>query len=261
MKRPQLIGIAIAALCGLGAFFGVMRLIHHKPTVVRDEVVTDTIQVLVARYDLGIGQVTGAESLRWQDWPKGSVTSAYVQRNARPSALNEFTGAIARTPIAAGEPITWGKLVKAGDGGVLAAILPAGMRAASTRIKEETSAGRLILPNDRVDVILTRRQKARGGGDEHTSNTIFRNVRVLAIGQLIEATKGGKRLAEGNTATLELTPRQSEELAAANARGEISLSLRSIEDWKPSDEPMAREPSDSVQVLRYGVRTRAFGAN
>ena len=31
------------------------------------------------------------------------------------------------------------KLVKAGDGGVLAAILPAGMRAISTRIKEETA--------------------------------------------------------------------------------------------------------------------------
>ena len=84
------------------------------------------------------------------------------------------------------------KLVKAGEGGVLAAILPQGMRAISTRIKEETGVGRLILPNDHVDVILTRRQRGR---DEQDSDVIFRNVRVLAIGQLIEA-RDGKKLAK-----------------------------------------------------------------
>jgi pilus assembly protein CpaB len=72
-----------------------------------------------------------------------------------------------------GEPVTSLKLVKAGDGGVLAAILPAGMRAISTRIKEETAAGRLILPNDRVDVILTQRRRGRGGVEDSMSDTLF----------------------------------------------------------------------------------------
>ena len=103
------------------------------------------------------------------------------------------------------------------------------MRAISTRIKEETGVGRLILPNDHVDVILTQRRRGRDGGEEFVSDTLFRNVRVLAIGQLIEA-KEGKKLAEGNTATLELTPRQTELLALANSMGEISLALRSIAD-------------------------------
>ena len=129
--------------------------------------------------------------------------------------------------------------MKAGDGGVLAAILPAGMRAISTRIKEETAAGRLILPNDRVDVILTQRRRGRAGSEDSVSDTLFRNIRVLAIGQLIEA-KEGKKLAEGNTATLELTPAQAEELSAANAKGEISLSLRSIADMQKRDEATLR---------------------
>ena len=133
-----------------------------------------------------------------------------------------------------GEPVTPAKLVKAGDGGVLAAILPAGMRAISTRIKEETGVGRLILPNDHVDVILTQRKRGRSGGDDFVSDTLFRNVRVLAIGQLIEA-KDGKKLAEGNTATLELTPRQTEHLALANSMGEISLALRSIADMSTKE--------------------------
>jgi pilus assembly protein CpaB len=160
-----------------------------------------------------------------------------------------------------GEPITPYKLVKAGEGGVLAAILPAGMRAISTRIKEETSVGRLILPNDHVDVILTQRRRGRSGNDEFVSETLFRNVRVLAIGQLIEA-KDGKKLAEGNTATLELTPRQTELLAEANSRGEVSLALRSIADVGGRvEETPEQDKGVNIRVLRYGVKSKAYGVN
>ena len=132
---------------------------------------------------------------------------------------------------------------------MLAAILPAGMRAISTRIKEETGVGKLILPNDHVDVLLTTRRK-----NEHNAETLFRNVRVLAIGQLIEA-KEGKKLAEGNTVTLELTPQQAEELAAADSRGAISLVLRSIADIKGGDEKI----NTQVKIMRYGAKSRVNG--
>jgi pilus assembly protein CpaB len=261
MKRPQLLGVAIAGVCGLAAFFGVMSLVNRKPTVVREEVQTNTTQVLVAKTDIALGQITAAENFRWQDWPQGAISPQYIQRGARPNAINDFVGAVARAPMLPGEPVTSLKLVKAGDGGVLAAILPAGMRAISTRIKEETAAGRLILPNDRVDVILTQRRRGRGGIEDSVSDTLFRNIRVLAIGQLIEA-KEGKKLAEGNTATLELTPTQAEELSAANAKGEISLSLRSIADMQKRDEQSApKERSDSIRMLKYGVQSRAYGVN
>jgi pilus assembly protein CpaB len=261
MKRPQLLGVAIAGVCGLAAFFGVMSLVNRQPTVVREEVQTNTTQVLVAKTEIGLGQITGPESFRWQDWPQNSINAQYIQRSARPNAINDFVGAVARSPMLPGEPVTSLKLVKAGDGGVLAAILPAGMRAISKRIKEETAAGRLILPNDRVDVILTQRRRGRGGVEDSMSDTLFRNIRVLAIGQLIEA-KEGKKLAEGNTATLEMTPTQAEELSAANSKGEISLSLRSIADMQKRDEPTAqKERSDSIKVLKYGVRSRAYSVN
>jgi pilus assembly protein CpaB len=261
MKRPQLLGVAIAGVCGLGAFFGVMSLVNRQPTVVREEVQTNTTQVLVAKTEIGLGQITAAENFRWQDWPASSANAQYIQRGARPNAITDFIGAVARAPLLPGEPITPLKLVKAGDGGVLAAILPSGMRAISTRIREETAAGRLILPNDRVDVILTVKRRNRAGADDSVSDTLFRNIRVLAIGQLIEA-KEGKKLAEGNTATLELTPIQAEELSAANSKGEISLSLRSIADMQKRDEPTAqKERGDSVKILKYGVRSRAYGVN
>jgi pilus assembly protein CpaB len=262
MKRAQLVGVTIAAVCGLGAFFGVMSLVNKPQKVVREEVQTNTAQVLVARNEIGLGQITGPESFRWQDWPQNAVGAGYVQRRARPDAIKELAGSVARAPMLPGEPVTTAKLVRAGEGGVLAAILPAGMRAISTRIKEETGVGRLILPNDHVDVILTQRRRGRAGGEEFVSDTLFRNVRVLAIGQLIEA-KDGKKLADGNTATLELTPRQSELLALANSMGEIALALRSIADIDTKDQPTTASDKrgNSIRILKYGKNSRAYGVN
>lgn len=262
MKRAQLLGVAIAGVCGLAAFFGVMSLVSKPTRVVREEVTTNTTQVLVAKNDIGLGTITGLESFRWQDWPQNAVSPSYIQRGTRPNAVKELENSVARAPMLPGEPITAMKLVKPGEGGVLAAILPAGMRAISTRIKEETGVGRLILPNDHVDVIFTQRRRSRAGGDDYESDTLFRNVRVLAIGQLIEA-KDGKRLAEGNTATLELTPRQTELLALANSKGEISLALRSIADIDTKDQTKTEQDKrgNSIRVLRYGVKQRAYGVN
>jgi pilus assembly protein CpaB len=262
MRRGQLLGVAIAGVCGLGAFFGVMTLINKPTKVIREEVTTSTTQVLVAKNDIALGHTTDAESFRWQDWPQGAVSPTYVQRSSRPNAITDLAGTVARAPLMAGEPVTTVKLVRAGEGGVLAAILPQGMRAISTKIKEETGVGRLILPNDHVDVLVTKRLRGRTGVDEFVTETLFRNVRVLAIGQLIEV-RDSKKLAEGNTATLELTPRQTENLALANSMGEISLALRSIADLDSRDQlPQNPDKRDfSIKVLRYGLKTRAYGVN
>ncbi len=261
MKRAQLLGVAIAGVCGLGALFGVMSLIGNKQTkVVREEVTTNTAQVLVARNEIGLGQAVGPESVRWVDWPQSGVNPGHILRSNRPNAIAELNGAVvARTPLMPGDPVYTHNVVKVGEGGVLATILPQGMRAISTRIKEETGVGRLILPNDRVDVIHTRRTRGRTGGDDFTSETLFHNIRVLAIGQLIDA-KDGKKLAEGNTATLELTPAQAQRLAEANSGGEISLSLRSIADMESKDGSASKR-GDTITIRKYGVKSGAYGVN
>lgn len=254
MNQAQLVGLAIAGVCGIAAFFGVRSLVDKPATIVREEVVTQTSQVLVARNDIPLGETVRPENLRWQDWPVAALSPQFIERKRRPEAVKEVSGQVARAPMLPGEPVTGSKIVKIGEGGVLAAILPSGMRAFSTRIKEETGAGRMILPNDRVDVILTTRRRNASGPEEFETEVLFRNVRVLAIGQLIEA-RDGKRLAEGNTATLELSPAQAEVLAASNARGEISFALRSIADLRNDTIAAAKkQPSDTslVRFMRYG---------
>jgi pilus assembly protein CpaB len=138
----------------------------------------------------------------------------------------------------------------------MAAILPSGMRAVSTEISPETGAGGFILPNDRVDVILSRRagNADAKGGSAPTSETILTNVRVLAIDQAVEE-KNGQRVVVGKTATIELTPRQAESLAQSRQLGTLSLALRSLLDAsKPEPEPEARGKGE-INTVRYGVST------
>src|SRR5262249_22198493 len=142
-----------------------------------------------------------------------------------------IAGMIARAPFIAGEPIREPKLVKANGSGFMAAILPAGMRAVSTEISAETGAGGFILPNDRVDVVLTHRDKNpdKSGPDTINSEVILPNVRVLAIDQAPKE-KEGQNAVLGRTALLELKPEQVETLARARQAGTLSLALRSIAD-------------------------------
>jgi pilus assembly protein CpaB len=260
MNQAQLVGLAIAGVCGIAAFFGVRSLVEKPATVVREEVVTQTAQVLVARNDIPLGDTITAENLRWQDWPVNALNPQFIDRKRRPEAIREVVGTVARAPMLPGEPVTQAKIVKIGEGGVLAAILPTGMRAYSTRIREETGAGRMILPNDRVDVLLNVRGRSTSRADDNNTEVIMRNVRVLAIGQVIDV-RDGKRLAEGNTATLEVTPSQAEVLAAANTRGEISFALRSIADLRNEEEiaKTKKQQTDTsfVNLLFYGKHSRA----
>ena len=134
----------------------------------------------------------------------------------------------------------------------MAAILPSGMRAVSTEISPETGAGGFILPNDRVDVILSRRdqgQRQPRAPRPPTSETILTNVRVLAIDQTVEE-KNGQRVVVGKTATLELAPRQAETLALARQTGTLSLALRSLLDASKNTPT----PDDSDRKHRHQHR-------
>lgn len=218
-----------------------------------------TVDVLVAKSDIPLGQTVGPNDVQWQVWPTSAASSQFIRRSERPDATTQIVGSIARAPFIAGEPIRELKLVKADGSGFMAAILPSGMRAISTEISPETGAGGFILPNDRVDVILTKRDKNadnRKSTDPVNAEIILSNVRVLAIDQTIE-DKNGQKVVVGKTATLELKPEQSETLARARQSGTLSLALRSLADAKAATEAVNEDHRrrDSINVVRFGVST------
>lgn len=266
MKRAQVIGILVASVAGIAAF-GLMRGMIKTETLTK-EVLINTTPVLVAAKSIGLGDTVAKHHFTWQQWPRDGLRPGMITE-AESSKVPQLAGSIARAPVMAGEPINQLKLVKAGQGGVMAAILTKGMRAVSTRVEPRTAVGGLILPNDHVDVILIRSIRSRSGKSEFVADTLFRNIRVLAIGQQIDSS-GGKKTAETSgsttTASLELTPRQAELLALANSMGEITLSLRSVADLNSerlnqTGDALDRQETNSVSVLRYGAKSRAYGVN
>lgn len=270
MKKPQFIAIGIAAVCGLLAFMMFNSLVSKKPEVKTKEVVIDATEVLVAKTDIALGQVVTDQHMKFIKWPRSAVQKGFLTSKMR-GIRGKLAGSIARAPMIAGEVITKHKLIKPGEGGVLAAILPKGKRAVATAISTKTAVGGLILPNDHVDVILTREVKVPGSDEPQLiADTLFRNVRVLAIGQQIETKEGSKSTSSGGarstTATLELNSKQAEMIALANKAGTISLSLRSVADLNKNGKTtvgadLDSERGGSVDVLRYGVPQRAFGVN
>jgi len=261
MKTLQLgiLGLAVAA--GGGAYFVGNNLMNRPPEVVEvqsDGPRVELEEVLVASQDISLGTNIQGGMVEWRSWPQEGLAEGFITRSGNPGGLGlEETPAIARSAFFVGEPIRESKLVRSGKG-YMSAILPAGQRAIATSISTATSAGGFVLPNDRVDVLMTRRV---GDGDETNfiTDTILENVRVLAIDQTIEDEEG-QPVVVGETATLQLTPEQTRILTTAQQFAtRLSLTLRSLEDsgdqiTKSSDSFLQAGESGRVSVVRYGNR-------
>src|SRR5436190_13928812 len=232
MKAARLVVLVVALAAGGVAALLAGRGDEPPPAAPVEVVKMDTVDILVARGDINLGQAVSPQDMQWQQWPTQAASPAFVRRTDKPNAIEQLSGAIARSPFVAGEPIREAKLIKANGSGYMAAVLDKGMRAISTEISPENGAGGFILPNDRVDVILSRRdreaEKARAA-DTQVSETILSNIRILAIDQTL-GEKDGQKVVIGKTTTLELSPRQAETLALSRQLGTLSLALRSLAD-------------------------------
>jgi pilus assembly protein CpaB len=257
MKAARVIVLGVAVVAGgLAALMAGRQAPVQAPPPEEPTAKLDTTEVLVARNDIGLGQSVAVSDLQWQTWPVAAAGPYFIRKEAKPNAIEEFSGSIARSPMVSGEPVREAKLIKANGSGFMAAILPPGKRAVSTEISPETGAGGFILPNDHVDVILSRRaREGSAGADTSSSETILNNVRVLAIDQAIEE-KNGQKVVVGKTATLELGPREAETLALARQMGTLSLALRSIADGnKKTTEDTGDRRDSGINTVRFGVTT------
>src|ERR1041384_3432861 len=182
MKAARILVLGVALAAGGAAAFLIGSDDEKKPEAPAPVVQFETTDVLIAKSDIGMGTALSSQDLQWQAWPAATTGESYITKKDKPNAIEGMNGAIPRAPFPAGEPIREAKLIRAnGAAGYMAAILPSGMRAVSTEISPETGAGGFILPNDRVDVILSKRPNNDAKqGSTPVSETILANVRVLA---------------------------------------------------------------------------------
>lgn len=200
------------------------------------------VQVLVAKRDLPVGTFLRPEHLRWQAWPEASLSPAYAVEGKK--KLDDFVGAVVRLPIANGEPITDGRVVAPGNSGFLAAVLRPGFRAVSVPVTVTSGIAGFVFPGDHVDVLLTHNlpQPVDGGLERRAGLTVLRDIRVLALDQKVDVKPGENGVPR--TATIEVTPKQSEIVAVVVEMGKLSLSLRSLQ----RDEPLLPENDPFQQV-------------
>jgi pilus assembly protein CpaB len=232
--------------------------------VVQPAAVSKT-QVLVAKRDLMVGERITTDSLGWQAWPDTGATSiAFFVQSKTPDALKTFENAVVRQEMVAGEPVTDKKIVAVGaTTSSMAALLTPGMRATSVAITPDSSVAGFVLPNDRVDVVLTRELQVQANGQTRArtvSSTILENVRVLAIDQSVAQAKDQKSMA-GSTATVELTATDAEKLRLADKLGDISLMLRGYADsagptLARADSPVMAQPLPEAPPKAAAVPTR-----
>jgi pilus assembly protein CpaB len=233
-----------------------------RPTQVAQAPKQETTEVLVAARDIGMGDKIDAAALDWESWPKKNVSASMISQDSDPEAKTNFENGRARVALFQGEPISEKKIIKPNDRGFMSAILPKGRVAISVRISAETGAGGFILPNDKVDVILTRKT---AGTERQVADTVLSNVRVLAVDQTFKQDDKGEQVVVGKTATLELDLMQAEVVSMAEQTGQLSLALRSLADGGDSalgdDGPRLSEKfingssGSEMTVSRWGVRS------
>jgi pilus assembly protein CpaB len=267
MNKTRIAVLAVA-ICSAGlAIYMAKGLIGSKRETVEVKK-NEVVDILVASKNLQMGERLVGGTVGWMSWPKSHVSSLMITSEAQPDAKTKYEKARARASIFEGEPILDKKLVMPDETGFMSAILPKGMRAISVNVSAETGAGGFILPNDRVDVLLTRKVDDGSGKKAASSETVLTNVRVLAIDQTFRPKGDSDKeyVVADKTATLELDPRQSEVISMAQDLGQLSLALRSIRENdgvpltdivpKLSDKYINGTESSEMTIIRYGIVRR-----
>lgn len=249
----RIIVLAGAAVCAAIAALLVRNLLGGGSQPAKAQAVAvATTGVLVASDNIEPGKPLTPQMVRWQSWPKDSVDSTFITSDAHTPVDQIVAGTVARAPIVKDEPLTNTKIVHADAAGFMSARLSPGMRAVSISISTESGAGGFILPNDRVDVILS--VEVSESPKRYAANILLHDVRVLAVDQTYTQDKEQKTVI-AKTATLELSPQQAEMVAAAAQTGTVSLALRPLGDQGTTDIAMNTQKAATgfVSIIRYGI--------
>jgi pilus assembly protein CpaB len=284
MSAVRLLVLVIAAVAAIALAFVVRGAFSPKTapsaaSAAPTPVAGPTVRVLVAKRDLPTGARLAPTDLGWQDWPAEGLSDTFTTDGAPPqvkptgaagaakdaaatagslfgdAAIKALDGAVVREPFVSGEPIVARKIVKTGEGNFMAIVLAPGMRAMSVGVTVDTAAGGFILPGDRVDLIVSRTDD-----DQVVTETVLRNVKVLAIDQAAQPTKDAQTMV-GAVATLEVSAADTELVASAQTKaragGALTLALRSYADagaptTRGGGSSGAPDAGETIRVVRAG---------
>ena len=228
--------IAFAALFGLVAVLLTQVWLGRQRTADRQTAAIEgTVPVVIAAQPIARGMALEPTLLKVVRFPQASVPPG-----ALTSVEQATTGGqrLALRSIAINEPILAGKVTTPGGKVNLSAAMTPGMRAVTFRSNDVAGVAGFVLPEDRVDVLLTRDSSTGDDDTELLTQVVADNLKVLAVDQVDDDAAGKPIVAKA--ITLEVTPEQSMRIALAQAAGTVSLALRQVGDAEPIEMRVTR---------------------
>lgn len=246
MNRRLVLVLVFAGIVGLIASFFVYQVVRQMALAGAPE---GTEPVVVAAVNMTMAESVTSQHVRLVQWPKSAIPTGAVR------TLANAEGRVVRSAIMAGEPLLESRLAPelAGKGGVMPMLVPEGQRGVSIKVDEAIRESGFILPNSRVDVLVSMTKP--GSTSERIAKVILQDVPILAAGQTVEM-RDNKPITV-TTVTLSLTPEQTERLAVAQSEGRIILTTRNLRDNQVVRTPGATQATLLSDVARPTTTTAA----
>jgi len=223
MQNRLKIALVIAVFFGFIAAYGIYNFLGQQQKAT-ESLRAANQDIVVAGQDIAPGTAINDEAIKKGlvktiPWPKNSIPAGAF------SSTQQVIGKVNRVKILANEPILESRL--AGEGAGLTVRLEAGKRALALSVNEIVGVSGFIVPDDRVDLILTT-VPVGAHADAKVAKIVMQNKRVLSVAQSTEQKDGKPQLAR--SITLELTTEETEKLTLASSEGQIVLALRGLGD-------------------------------
>ena len=249
MQNRLKIALVVAVFFGLIASYGIYSFLRQQRQA-NEALRNETQNIVVANKDIPAGTMINEEflkkgMLKASPWPKTSVPAGAF------SSPEQLVGKTNRVKILANEPILESRL--AGEGAGLTVRLEAGKRAMAVRVDEIIGVSGFIVPDDRVDVIVTATPPGADKQDDRMSKIVLQNKRVLSVAQSTEQKDGKPQVAR--SITLEVSPDEAEKLSLASQEGSVVLALRGV-----GDDSEAKTQGSNKRDLLSVVAARRKGA-
>ena len=239
MRPKSIILLTLALGCGLVASIGINQVMANRHAApVADTGQTTPIFVAVA--EIGIGDPLTPQVLKLEPWPNDKVPSGTIGK------LEDVEGRRSRSKFYPGEPILEAKLLPKGESGASAIdLIPKGMRVVPIRVDAVTGASGMILPGDRVDMLVHLAEQPTKGVPRAITRTFLHNIKVFAVDDLYDRPGTESNTLAAKTISVLVTPGQAELVALACNLGTVQLVMRSATD----DESESTGGADLSKLL------------
>ena len=257
MKAARILVLGVALAAGGAAAFLVGSDDEKKPEAPPAPVVQQlpTVDVLIAKGDIGMGTAVAAENFAWQAWPEATTGDSYVTRKSRPNAIEELrrrdhARAVHRGRADPRSQADQGQRRRRLHGRDPAVRHARGLDRdlAGNRRGRFHSAER---PRRRDPVAA--RSRTTGAATHRRPAKPFSPMSAFSQSTRPSRKRTASASSSARPRRIELTPRQAETLAQSRQLGSLSLALRSLLDASKPEEERDDRGKGEINTVRYGV--------